>query len=258
MTDWWTEFFDVRYLSLWGPTLEGKDGEAEARQVTQLAGVVPPGRILDVPCGFGRVSKPLAELGFQVVGVDLSPDMIAEGRRRCDGLDVELIEGDMRELPVEGTFDAILCLFSSIGYSGDPDDDLQFFRAARRHLGDGAPLVIDTRHRDFIAAHLMRRDWLDIDGGPLVTERRMDWVTGLGGEVVRWFENGEWWERSFELYHYTATELGRLLRDAGFTHLAFFGDLDGRPLSPDTRLVVVARQGAGERSDPRGGVRGVE
>jgi SAM-dependent methyltransferase len=241
MTDWWTEFFDVRYLSLWGPILEAKDGEAEARQVTQLAGVVPPGRILDVPCGFGRVSKPLAELGFQVVGVDLSPDMIAEGRRRCDGLDVELIEGDMRELPVEGSFDAILCLFSSIGYSGDPDDDLRFFRAARRHLGDGAPLVIDTRHRDFIAAHLMRRDWLDVDGGPLVTERHMDWVTGLGGEVVRWFENGEWWERRFELYHYTATELGRLLHDAGFTHLEFFGDLDGRPLSPDTRLVVVAR-----------------
>jgi len=239
--DWWTEFFDARYLQLWGPILEGRDGAAEARAATELAGVAPPGRILDVPCGFGRVSQPLAELGFSVVGVDLSPEMVTEARRRCDGLDVELIEGDMRDLPVEGIFDAALCLFSSIGYSGEPDDDLRFFSAVRAHLADGAALVIDTQHRDYLAAHPIEQTWFDVDGLPVAREHFMDWVTGLGGEVVRWHQDGTWHERRFELYHYTATELDRLLHTAGFSSTEFFGSLDGCAFSPDTRLVVVAR-----------------
>lgn len=239
--DWWTRFFDARYLRLWGPILEGRDGAAEARAATELAGVAPPGRILDIPCGFARVTRPLAELGFSVVGVDLSPDMVTEARRRCSGFDVEIIEGDMRELSIEGRFDAALCLFSSIGYSGDPDDDFRFFSAVRAHLNEGGALVIDTQHRDRRAARPVRRNWFEVDGSPMVTEGFMDWVSGIGGEIVRWQEGGDWHERRFEVYHYTATELDRLLRRAGFSSTEFYGDLDRRPLAPDTRLIVVAR-----------------
>ncbi len=239
--DWWNRFFDARYLRLWGPFLESRDEVAEARDAVDLAGVGPPGRILDVPCGFGRVTRPLAELGFAVVGIDLSPDMVAEAERRCDGLDVEITQGDMRELPVEGLFDAAMCLFSSIGYSGDPDDDLRFFTAVRTHLKDGGAFVIDTQHRDRRAAHPVERDWFEVDGSPMVTEGFMDWVSGIGGEIIRWQEDGEWHERRFEVYHYTATELDRLLRQAGFTNTEFYGGFDRRPLAPDTRLIALAR-----------------
>lgn len=239
--DWWTHYFDARYLRLWGPALQGRDEAVEARDATELAGIAPPARILDVPCGFGRVAKPLAELGFSVVGIDLSSDMVSEARRRCYGLSVEVIQGDMQNLSVVGSFDAALCLFSSIGYSGDPDDDLRFFSQVRTHLSEGAALVVDVQHRDGRAARPVGRRWYEVDGSPVVTEGFMDWVSGIGGEIVRWHEDGEWHERRFEVYHYTATELDRLLGQAGFTGTEFFGGLDGRPLTPDTRLVAVAR-----------------
>ncbi|MCP3998878.1 MAG: class I SAM-dependent methyltransferase [bacterium] len=239
--DWWSHFFDAEYMRLWGPVLEGRDGAHEARAAIALAGVQPPGRVLDVPCGFGRVAQPLAELGFSVVGVDLSSDMLMEARHRCRGLDVDLIEGDMRQLAVEGSFDAALCLFSSIGYSGNTDDDLRFFSAVQSHLKDGAALVIDSQHRDRRAAHPISRDWFEVDGTPVVTEGFMDWVTGIGGETVRWQSDGEWHERRFEVYHYTATELDRLLQEAGFTGTEFFGDLDGGPFGRETRMIAVAR-----------------
>ncbi len=239
--DWWSHFFDAEYMRLWGPVLEGRDGAHEARAAIALAGVQPPGRVLDVPCGFGRVAQPLAELGFSVVGVDLSSDMLMEARHRCRGLDVDLIEGDMRQLAVEGSFDAALCLFSSIGDSGNTDDDLRFFSAVQSHLKDGAALVIDSQHRDRRAAHPISRDWFEVDGTPVVTEGFMDWVTGIGGETVRWQSDGEWHERRFEVYHYTATELDRLLQEAGFTGTEFFGDLDGGPFGRETRMIAVAR-----------------
>ncbi len=226
---------------MWGPVLEGRDEDAEARGATELAGVAPPARILDVPCGFGRVTRPLAQLGFSVVGLDLSADMVTEARRRCRGLDVEIVQGDLRDLPVAGSFDAALCLFSSIGYSGDPDDDLRFFSAVRARLQEGGAFVIETNHRDHRAAHPIGRTWFEVDGAPVLTEGSMDWVSGIYGEIVRWYEGGDWHERRVEVYQHSATDLDRLLSRAGFTDRQFYGDLDGSPLTPVTRLVAVAR-----------------
>jgi hypothetical protein len=167
--------------------------------------------------------------------------MVNEARRRCSGLDVETIQDDMRDLQIENRFDPAPCLFSSIGYSSNPDDDLRFCSAVRGHLNNGGALVIDTQHRDRRAAHPIERDWFEIDGSPVATEGFMDWVAGIGGEIVRWREDGEWHERRFEVYHYTATELDKALRRAGFATVEIYGDFDRRPLGRDTRLIAVAR-----------------
>ena len=238
---WWETFFDSAYLRIWGEVLKDRDPAAEAAEVTELVGLEPPARLLDVPCGFGRVSEHLARLGFEVVGVEAAPEMVTEARRRCCGLPVTLIEGDMRELPVDGVFDAALCLFSSIGYTTDAADDLRFFSRVRQHLRQDGVFVIESQHRDRRAAAPAGRSWLDVNGEPVLTEPFMDWVTGIGGETLCWIEEGIWVERRFELYLYTATELRDILREAGFRHIDFYGGYDRRPLAPDTRLVAVAR-----------------
>ena len=88
---------------------------------------VPDGsRVLEAACGTGAYLVPLARR-YEIAGFDLSPAMLAIARRKLPG--VELFEADMRSFEVAAPFDAVLCLFSSIGYLRD-DADLR--RAALR------------------------------------------------------------------------------------------------------------------------------
>ena len=74
------------------------------------------GRVLDVGCGYGRVTVPLARAGFAVHGLDLSPSMIEAARTAADaeGLVVGLTIASMTTLPFAAdSFDALICLWSA-------------------------------------------------------------------------------------------------------------------------------------------------
>ena len=63
----------------------------------------PDVQILDVGCGYGRIAIPLAELGYQIKGLDLSPQLIAEAQEEATkrGLDIEFSVGSMTEMPIQ-------------------------------------------------------------------------------------------------------------------------------------------------------------
>jgi ubiquinone/menaquinone biosynthesis C-methylase UbiE len=86
--------------------------DVEVGMLLGLLGLEPGDHVLDVGCGTGRHSVPLAALGMQVTGVDLAPAMLAAARERADtaGVEVELLVADARELPDLGPVDAAICL----------------------------------------------------------------------------------------------------------------------------------------------------
>jgi len=105
------------------------------------------------------VALPLARLGFEVTGSDLSPHLIAEAERKAAQFKVaagraRFLVGDMRDLRQKsepGSFDVVLNVFTSIGY-GSEEDDLRFFREARAVTRPGGLLLISgLRNRDYIA-----------------------------------------------------------------------------------------------------------
>ena len=97
------------------------------------------------PCGFGRHAIPLAEAGYLVTGLDRSQTQLAEAeRRRGEAEWPRLVRGDYRQLPFEdASFDAVLTLFSSLGYL-ERDEDVGVLRELRRVLRPGA----HARRRD--------------------------------------------------------------------------------------------------------------
>lgn len=99
-------------------------------------------RVLDVGCGTGRHADELRRRGFEVVGADRSPSMLAIARRRAPS--IPFVEADMRELDLGETFDAVVILFAALSYQTTPDAILATLRSARRHLRDGGVLVADT------------------------------------------------------------------------------------------------------------------
>jgi SAM-dependent methyltransferase len=158
----WADNVFVRNAKLYQLVLEGmwERGEEDAVAISAylsergLAGC----KVLDVPCGIGRVAIPLARLGFEVTGVDLSPHLVGEASKKSEAFKLapgktRFLVGDMRDLGSRlgpGSFDVALNVFTSIGYWSE-EDDLRFFRGARAATKKGGLLIISgLRNRDYI------------------------------------------------------------------------------------------------------------
>jgi SAM-dependent methyltransferase len=243
MTDW-DRLFDELYLRTYAPLQRQEDAEQLALGAMRLAACAPPADVLDAACGFGRHSRVLARAGYAVVGLDRSPVLLAEARRRSEGDDnPSWMEGDYRELPFPPeSFDAVVNLFSSFGFFGDLEDS-QVLGEFRRVLRPGGTLVLETMHRDRLVAVLHEQDCNELPDGALRLERRaFDSVAGiLEVALTYWPRGGEPMTVEYRLRVYTATEFARMAAEAGFAETAFYGDPEGGALTRESRLVLVAR-----------------
>jgi SAM-dependent methyltransferase len=119
-----------------------KDYQAETAELRRIIEESCPGAksLLDVACGTGAH---LAELRqwYEVEGADLSPAMLAVARKRLPG--VPLHEADMRTLDLGRSFDAVICLFSSIGYLTDPAEMRSAVARLAAHVAPGGVLILD-------------------------------------------------------------------------------------------------------------------
>jgi SAM-dependent methyltransferase len=220
MTEWWQEMFE---LSPWQSVQLGweslEDADDQIDRVVRATGLEPGMRVLDIPCGTGRIAKRLATRGLDVVGVDITERFLEEAR--ASGLTVE--RGDMREPRFDGGFDVALCMWGSFGYF-DEDGNLAQARAAWRSLRPGGRYLIDTVGAEALVANFRERDWFtaaDVD----VLERRT-YVVGTGRIETEWtFVRGaERVVQTTSVRAYTIPELTDLLREAGFTGFSALDD----------------------------------
>jgi len=239
----WDAFFSDFYLRAYADDERQDEAEAQARAAARLTGCEPGVQLLDVPCGFGRHSIPLAREGFRVTGVDRSAALLDEARRRAEGVaGITFTEGDYRHLPfADATFDGALNLFTSIGYLGD-EEDVRVLAEIRRVLRPGARLVLELMHRDSVVSGFSEQDWRSLGAARLLLEQRTFDVRQGVAQVTQTLIDGTGAResRSYSVRVYTATEIVRMVEAAGFADARCYGDLAGGALSPQTRLVVVA------------------
>ena len=120
-----------------------KDYEGEARDLVAIVGERAPNAasLLDVACGTGEHLRLVRSSFDHVEGVDVEPDMVALARAKLP--DVVITEADMRTFDLGRTFDAVTCLFSSIGYLADAEELRAAVTRMAAHLAPGGVLVID-------------------------------------------------------------------------------------------------------------------
>jgi len=99
-------------------------------------------RVLDLGCGTGNHTVVLAERGFDMVGVDRSPDMLRLARGR--GSSARFEQGDIAGLDLGETFDAVLMMFAVLGYHATNADVQAALASARRHLRPGGLFICDV------------------------------------------------------------------------------------------------------------------
>ncbi len=156
-----------------------KDYEGEARDIAALILERNPtaDSLLDVACGTGMHLAHLRATFPDVAGVDVEPGMLDEAHERLP--DVPLALGDMRTFDLGRRFDAVSCLFSSIGYLAEVADLQRAVARMAAHLAPGGVLVIDgwirpDRWRDPGGVHALAETSADLAATRVVRSRRDD------------------------------------------------------------------------------------
>ena len=202
----------------------------------------PPARVLDLACGTGRHAAPLSRAGHDVIGLDLSPVLLARARRKRST--AQWLRADMSRIPLrDGSCDAVISLFSSIGYFDDESDNYRVLSEASRVLRKDGRLVIETVNRDFFIRHAPPQSWFWQGALTVLEERRLDPLTSRSEVDVVVLEGSRHRAYHHSIRLYTAAELATLLASAGVDVLDVFGDYGGATLSFDTpRMVVVGER----------------
>ena len=245
ITEWWTEYFDARYLLEYEPLFSLEDDRTQVTRLLELLELPHGARVLDVPCGQGRHAHLLAEAGLQVTGLDYSATLIAKAKGRGVSRTLRYVRGDMRQLPTRwtGMFDAVVNLFTSFGFFADARDDQRVIDGFARMLKPGGTLIWHGGSRDGVMAKFLDRDWWTTTDGTMIGhEREFDPLTGF--ITVRTTIKGT---RTFEREHrirlYTASQLAEMCRAAGLVVEQAFDGWTEAPLSRESsEMLLLARR----------------
>lgn len=106
-----------------------------------------PELVLDLACGTGRLTAELADRGFDMTGIDASPEMLEIARERCAGKGVLLLCQDMREFELYGTVGAVVCSLDSINHLIEDGDLEECFSLVHNYLVPGGVFIFDVNAR---------------------------------------------------------------------------------------------------------------
>lgn len=226
---WYASWFGDDYLGLYPHRDEEEAGRGVAL-LLEVTGLAPGDPVLDLACGAGRHTRPLAERGLRVFGLDLSEVLLLRAKKADAG--ARLLRADMRQIPFGANhFAAVTSFFTSFGYFRSEDDDLRVLLEIRRVLRDGGHLLLDFLNAEQTRATLRPRDEGVVRGRSVVQERRIVdagrrvektiRIEGKGGEPDRTYRE--------RVRLYSPEELAALLARARLTPERWFGDYSGAP-----------------------------
>jgi len=252
--------------------LEHEGDDDDVRFYTRLVASLRPRRVLELACGSGRVTIPLAQRaardGFDIVGLDLADTMLAEAERKRAALPsdargrVTFVRGDLRGWRDAGGFDLIVTPCGSLSHLLTIDDQIAAWACAYDNLRAGGRFVADVPMPSLAvyaeSLHAQPRTLLelDIDSRDPVTNDRLvrykttRYVAHEQRASIRFlydkFPDGchpDRYVSDFECHVYYPRELDLLFRLTGFAVERRYGDYDMRPLAATSRaLVVVGRR----------------
>jgi SAM-dependent methyltransferase len=239
---WYDRFFGSEYLTF----DEHPDTPLQVDFIRKTLGLAKGSTLLDLACGYGRHSTPLSSKDCRVVGLDRSPVMLAAARRavyRGRKHRPTWIRGDMRNLPLLEGMDAVISMFSSLGYFEAEDENFSVIREVAEVLVPGGRFLVETVNRDFVVRHLTPVQVYRPDNLLLIEERSFDPVSSRSRVDVTVIDKG----RETRLYHsvrlYTFTEMEMLLSASGLEVAAVWGDFHGGDYTCDSpRMIVLAEK----------------
>lgn len=210
----------------------------------------PVRRVLDLACGTGSLTRELAQAGYEMVGVDLSEDMLAVAEEKCRDLEPRplFFREAMESLRLPMGVDACVCCLDSVNYVLKPEKAKAAFRRVWECLEPGGLFLFDVDTPKKLE---------EMDGQVFLDETEDVYCVWRGEYSQKkricsfWMDifrrEGEVWTRGEELHReraYTDEELTAFLEEAGFIKIKRHGELKMAPPKEDAyRVFYSARKG---------------
>lgn len=209
-----------------------------------------PRTAVDLACGTGSVTALLAQRGLQVVGVDLSEEMLTMAQQKVQGLEnpPRFLRCPLQNLWLPRGVDLAVCALDSLDYIVDPADCQEAIRRVYRALNPGGAFIFDVNTPEKLRA-MDGQVFLDEDDDVYCVWRgEFDENSNLCSYGMDLFQReGEMWQRSFEEhqeYAYSMEQLTEFLKNAGFTGIDVYADRRMETPRPgEQRIYFKARKG---------------
>jgi SAM-dependent methyltransferase len=210
-------------------------------------------KILDLACGNGRHAIELTKRGYATICFDYSQPILDIAKEKAQKINVnlEILQGDMRETQWNKEFDVVLNLFQSLGYFKTDEEDKKVLSNVFTALKDGGKFLLDVRNPDYIFPTIKKgnnaalkpcypihnRGSLKVKEEvvePNIWKVTFDWQ--MGGSVTR-----NYWTH---VRLYNLNELTQMFEEEGFSIEKVWGDYDGSEYQPEIskRLIILAKK----------------
>jgi SAM-dependent methyltransferase len=247
--DWYGRFFDGLAVDFWSAAVPPEATADDAAFLWKHLALASGARVLDVPCGDGRLTRPLASRGCVMTGVDISERALSCARMTPETADYR--RADMRDLPWQDEFDAVVCFGNSFGFLEDAGNEA-FLHAVARTLKPGGGFALDYgQTAESVFPRITPRQEADIGEFHFAEDTRYDPVSGRIENVFTFSRGGVSETKLASQRVYTLSELLRMLAGAGLEARAFFGSPLEEPFELGSpRLLLVAQKPAGADQRP--------
>jgi cyclopropane fatty-acyl-phospholipid synthase-like methyltransferase len=241
---WYVDFFDKDYITTYAH-LTPELTRTEADFIEKTLALEAGHRILDIPCGFGRHSIELASRGYSVTGMEYNLPQIDHARKLMleRGVQFEIIQADMRDIPCRDAYDRAFNYFTSFGFFSDEENEAtvgQFYKA----LKPGGLFLMEVVNRDYIYKNYRPCSVTRLKGGSLlIDERTFDPLTSRMHSTHTYVNAGAGMtSRSLELRMYSPHELLGIFRRNGFEIVKLYGSGGAEFEMFSSRIALVARK----------------
>jgi SAM-dependent methyltransferase len=205
---------------------------------------VRPHLVLDLACGTGSLIKILTKRGYDMIGIDASPEMLGVASQKNPGM--LFLNQDMRRFELYGTVDAIVCLCDSINYILEYKELVQVFKQVTTYLNPGGSFIFDV-NTEYKFKHILADNNFSHteEDGAYIWENFYDPKTRLNEYQTTFFiknKNGTY--NRFEEFHvqkaHTADEIKKALKVAGLQLIGEYRELTTNPPTPTAERVFFA------------------
>jgi SAM-dependent methyltransferase len=245
---WWERFFSDDYLL----TVPAPDAAQISKQVDFIEvslGLSKGAMVLDVGCGLGLHAIELARRGHLVVGLDLSLAMITRAAEsaQLQGLKINFLHADIREIAFDGAFDAVICMGTTFGFFDD-EANRDVMHRLYQALRPGGRILLDVVNRDYVVRWQPNLVWFEGDGCVCMEESDFNYFNSrlvVKRTVMR--EDGQQSNSEYSLRAYSLHELGQLTQALGFRVIEVSGQEATRGVffgNCSTRILLLAERRA--------------
>ncbi len=246
MTPWYEESFGRDYLMLYTQR-DISEARANVRSSLELLSLQRDTPVLDLCCGAGRHLLALREMGFErLVGLDLSNELLQVAANRLAGEGdsshhhIPLIRADMRAIPCENHFAAVVSFFTSFGYFEADAENQAVLASVHNALRPGGFFLMDYINREHVISHLVPSDERTLPNGCVQNVRYLtaDCRRVEKTSTVITGANERQFHESVRLY--SQAEMLERFQAAGFVDVRSYGSLDGQGFGPESNRLRLA------------------